>query len=110
MFVTNQTQAQKLSELEGYYQQWTDASIPVHMAIYLDVLSPLHRLSLEFQQELHDPVKAVRHIQEFTETMAKLKLLIDKSLQSPETLLTNFHKTQSFMKNRSQQECLDNAL
>ena len=89
MFVTNQTQAQKLSELEGYYQRWTDASIPVHMAIYLDVLQPLHRLSLEFQQELHDPVKAVCYIQEFTETMAKLKLLIDKSLESPETLLTS---------------------
>ena len=62
------------------------------MAIYLDVPSPLRRLCLGFQQELHDPVKAVRHIQEFTQTMAKLKLLIDKSLDSPETLLTNFSK------------------
>ena len=44
------------------------------MAIYLDLLSPLHRLSLGFQQELHDPVNAVHCIQEFTQTMAKLKL------------------------------------
>ena len=86
------SQAQKRSELKGYHQRWTDASIPVHMAIYLDVLSPLRPLSLGFQQELHDLVKAVRRIQEFTQTMAKLKFLIDKSLDSPETLLNNFNK------------------
>ena len=55
-------QAQKRSELKGYYQRWTDASIRVHMAIYLDVLSLLHCLSLRFQQELNDPVKAVHHV------------------------------------------------
>ena len=60
------SQAQKRSELKGYYQRWTDASIPVHMAIYLDVLSPLRCLSLGFQRELHDTVKAVHCIQEFT--------------------------------------------
>ena len=60
------SQAQKRSELKGYYQRRTDASMPVHMAIYLDVLSPLRCLSLESQQELHDPVKAVCRIQEFT--------------------------------------------
>ena len=43
-------QAQKRSELKGYYQRWTDASILVHMAIYSDVLSPLRHLSLGFQQ------------------------------------------------------------
>ena len=62
------------------------------MAIYSDVLSPLRRLSLGFQQELHDPVKAVRWIQEFTQKMSKLKLLIDKSLDFSESLLTNFNK------------------
>ena len=86
------SQAQKRSELKGYYQRWTDTSIAVQMAIYLDVLSPLRRLSSRLQQDLHDQVKAVHRIQEFTQTMAKLKLLIDKSLDSPETLLTNFSK------------------
>ena len=86
------SQAQKRSELKGNYQRWTDASIPVHMTIYLDVLSPLCFLSIWFQQKLHDAVKAVCRIQEFTQTMAKLKLLIGKSLDSPETLLTNFNK------------------
>ena len=65
------SQAQKRSELKGYYQRWTDTSIPVHMAIYLDVLSPLRRLSPGFQQELHDPVTAICCIQEFTQTMIK---------------------------------------
>ena len=83
------SQAQKGSELKGYYQRWTDASIPVHMAIYLYAFSMLCHLSLGFQQELHDPVKAVCCIQEFTQTMAKLKLLIYKSLDSPETLPTS---------------------
>ena len=95
------SQAQKWSELKGYYQLWTDASIPLHMVIYLDVLSPLRRLSLGFQQELHDPVKVVRCILQFTQTMAKLKLLIDKSLDSPETLLANFNKLLSNIEERN---------
>ena len=33
-----------------------------------------------FQKEKHDPTEAVRHIKEFTRTMAKLQLLIDASL------------------------------
>ena len=44
------SQAQKRSALKGYYQQWTDASVPVHMSIYLDALSPLRRLSLDFNK------------------------------------------------------------
>ena len=62
------------------------------MPIHLDVLSLLCPLSLGFQQELHDPVKAVCRIQEFIQTMTKLKLLIDKSLDSPETLLIKLNK------------------
>ena len=50
------SQALKRAELKGYLLKWKDASIPISLAIYLDVLSPLKRLSLSFQQELHDPV------------------------------------------------------
>ena len=95
------SKAQKRSELKGYYQRQTDASTPVHMAIYLDVLSQLRLLRLGFQKELHDPVKAVRRIQEFTQAMAKLRLLIDKSYDSPETLLTNFNKLLSNIRERN---------
>ena len=62
------------------------------MAIYLDVLSPLKQLSLGFQQELHDPVKAVCHIYDFTLTMVKLKLLVDESLENPYSIMTNLKK------------------
>ena len=87
------SQAAKRAELVGFLKRWTDASIPIYMAIYLDILSPLQQLSLGLQQELHDPVKAVRRIKHFNWTMAKLRLVIDESLESPESnILTNFKK------------------
>ena len=62
------------------------------MAIYLGILSPLKQLSLSFQQELHDPVKAVHHIQDFNLTVVKLKLLVDESLENPDSIMTNIKK------------------
>ena len=70
------------AKLKGYLKQWKDASVPIYMAMYLDILSPFRKLSLGFQQDLHNPVKAVRRIQEFTWTMAKLQLLIEMDLDS----------------------------
>ena len=35
------SQALKRAELKGYLQKWKDASNPISLAIYLDVLSPL---------------------------------------------------------------------
>ena len=86
------SQALKRAELKGYLLKWKDASIPISLAIYLDVLSPLKQLSLGFQQELHDPVKAVCHIYDFTLTMVKLKLLVDESLENPYSIMTNLKK------------------
>ena len=86
------SQALKRAELKGYLQKWKDASNPISLAIYLDVLSLLKRLSLSFQQELHDPVKAVRRVQDFTLTMHKLKLLVDESLESPDSIMTLYNK------------------
>ena len=83
------SQALKRAELKGYLLKWKDVSIPIFLAIYLDVLSPLKRLSLSFQQELHDPVKAVRRIQDFNLAMVKLKLLVDESLENPDSVMTN---------------------
>ena len=82
------SQATRRAELRGYLLRWKDAVIPVHMAIYLDVLSPLRRLSLAFQQDIHNPVKAVRRVVEFTWTMSKLQLLIEGSLDTPGSLMT----------------------
>ena len=86
------SQALKRAELKGYLLKWKDASIPISLAIYLDVLSPLKRLSLSFQKELHDSVKAVRRIQDFNLTMVKLKLLVDESLENPDSIMTNLKK------------------
>ena len=55
-------------------------------------------LSLGFQKEIYDPVTAVRRITEFNGTMAKLKLLIDHSLEDNATRLTHFTK---FLKEKS---------
>ena len=47
-------------------------------------------MSLSFQQELHDPVKAV--CCNFNVTMVKLKLLVDESLENPDSIMTNLKK------------------
>ena len=86
------SQTLKRAELRGYLLKWKDASIPISLAIYLDVLSPLKRLSLSFQKELHDSVKAVHRIQDFNLTMVKLKLLVDESLENPDSIMTNLKK------------------
>lgn len=86
------SQALKGAELEGFAAKWKHASYVVHIAIYLNVLSPIKRLSLAFQEELHDPVKAVRRIRDFSWNMAKLQLLIDESLESEGSKMTNYKK------------------
>ena len=48
------------AQLTSFVKCWKNVSLPLSMSIYLDVLSPMHRLSLSFQKDLHDPVKAVR--------------------------------------------------
>ena len=47
---------------------------------------------VSFEQELHDPVEAVRRIQDFNLTMVKLKLLVDESLENPDSIMTNVKK------------------
>ena len=61
------------------------------MAIYLDILSPIHRISLAMQQELHNPVKVIKRIQEFNWTMMKLIIVLDEALNEG-TVLTHYKK------------------
>ena len=61
------------------------------MAVYLDILSPIHRTSLAMQQEIHDPVKVIKQIKQFTSTMAKLVILLEKAMENI-SILTNFKK------------------
>ena len=62
------------------------------MSIYLDVLSPMRRLNLTFQKYLHDPVKVVCRVQEFTWTMLKLQILIENTLDSQDGITTSCKK------------------
>ena len=48
------SQSLKRAELEGYAKKWMNAKYPIHLAIYLDILTPLKVLSLGFQKEIQD--------------------------------------------------------
>ena len=82
------SQALKRSELEGHSKKWKDAMYPMYMAIYLDILLSIRRISLAMQQELHNPVKVIKRIQEFNWTMTKLVIVLDEAL-SEGTVLTH---------------------
>ena len=71
-------------------KKWKHALFPIHIAVFLDVLSPIRHLSIAFQQEEHDPVKVVWRIQEFNWTMAKLKILTESSLEIQNSCLTYY--------------------
>ena len=85
------SQPKKQEEIKGYLNKWQDAGYIIHMAIFIDILSPLRRLSLSMQHENHDPVKIIRCINEFTWAMSKLRLIMENSLDGNEkTCLQNF--------------------
>ena len=86
------SQALERAELVGWSKKWMDAKYPIHLAIYLDVLTPLKVLSLSFQKGKHDPVSAIRCINEFNWSMAKLKILIDQLLEDNSQRLTHYTK------------------
>ena len=88
----NDSQPKKREELKGHLKKWKEASVFIHMAIYLDVLLPLRRLSLSLQPEFHDPVKQIKRVQEFTWTMSKLKILIETSLGEGSEVITYYKK------------------
>ena len=90
------SQSLKPAEIVGEAKKWKNAKFPIHLAIYLDVLTALKVLSLGFKKEKHDPVVAIRRITEFNWTMAKLQMLTDSSLEGdngdPLTHLTKLFK------------------
>ena len=79
-------------QLSGFLKRWKHALLPLSMSIYLDVLSPLSNMSLSFQKNRHDPVKAFRRIQDFTWNMVKLQLLIEDRLDSLNSIMTTYKK------------------
>ena len=83
---------QHMKQLSDYLSKWTQAVVPLHLEIYLDLLAPLRQFSLSLQQEEHDPLKAIRMVKSFSQTIANLKLLIDESLKENIPRLTNYAK------------------
>ena len=54
------SQALKPSETLGTIKTWRHAMYPMYMAVYLDIMSPIHRIRLAMQQEIHDAVKVIK--------------------------------------------------
>ena len=52
----------------------------MHIATFIDILSAMSQLSLSLQRDKHDPVKVTRCLNEFTQTMSKLHLITENSL------------------------------
>ena len=86
------SQALKRAELVGQAKKWKDATYPMYMAIYLDILSPIRRISITMQSDFHDPVKIVKRIKEFRWSMAKLVVVLDEVLDKEGSALTHFTK------------------
>jgi hypothetical protein len=78
--------------LKGFFKKWLQAKYPLHLAIYLDILQPVRVFSLAMQQESHDPVLQVKHINEFGWTMLKLNALLTESIDKNTSRLTNYTK------------------
>ena len=80
----NDSQVEKQDQIRGYLNKWENGKYPISVAVYLDVLSVLTRMSLSEQKEQHDPVKAVRRIQEFRWSMVKLHRHVRDALDHDE--------------------------
>ena len=78
------SQPKKQEEIKGYLNKWQDAGYVIHMAIFIDILSPLQRMSLSMQHENHDPIKIICCINEFTWAMSKLRLIVENLLDGNE--------------------------
>ena len=79
------SQALKHSEIFGRIKIWRHAMYPMYMAVYLDILSPIRRISLAMQQEIHDPVKVIKRIVDH----GKIVILLERAMENTNTL-TNF--------------------
>ena len=94
----NDSQVEKRDQIRGYLSKWGNGKYPISMAVYLDVLSVLTRMSLREQKEQHDPMKAGHRIQEFRWSMVKLHghvrdaLDYDELNQAEKSRLTYYNK------------------
>ena len=84
------SQALKLTKICGIVKKWKYANLIINITIYLDVLAAIKHLSVSFQGDRHNPIKAIPRITEFTWTMGKPQRLIDESLVQDKSNMTHF--------------------
>ena len=87
------SQSLKRAKIEGFAKKWKYSKFPLHLAIYLHVVTPLKVLSVSVQKDEHDPVTMLRRVQEFSLTMLKLAALVSSSLDGSSSRLTNYTKS-----------------
>ena len=85
-------QALEQAEIEALAIKWLQWQCPMHLAMFLNLLTPTQVLSLTTWQEVHDPVNTIKKINEFTWTMVKLKILTGNSHDESSKQLINFTK------------------
>lgn len=69
-------------ELEGQIKDWKEATYPMHMTTYWDILLPIHRTSVDMQSDFHGPVKVVKRIWDSGWTMESIVLALDEALDN----------------------------
>ena len=83
------SQALKQAEIEGLPKISLQRKYLMDLAMFLDILKPIEMLCLIVQ--VHDPIKTIKRINEFSWTMTKLKISNCNSDESRKQL-TNFKK------------------
>ena len=66
--VHTDSQLKKHEEIKGFVDNWNDTGYLMHIAIFIDILSPMRQLSLSLQRDKHNPAKMTTHLNEFTWT------------------------------------------
>ena len=61
------------------YKKWMDTIYGINMAIYVDILLPIKRISVAMRQAIHNPVEVICRIKEFM-TIAKLVIIFDDAV------------------------------
>ena len=86
------SQALEQAEIEALAIKWLQWQYPMHLAMFLNLLTPTQVLSLTTWQEVQDPVNTIKKINEFSWTMAKLKILTGNSHDESSKQLISFTK------------------
>ena len=65
----------------------------MYMVIYLNILSPIHRISIAMQKDFHEPMKVVKkRVQGFRWTMGNPVLVLDEAVDKEGMALTHISK------------------